>query len=307
MNGIARNILETERINSMFLNRATIAFLLVTLFLHLGSKPSTAATSPLRKALETLAAEIKQVVDSNKQSALQVGDFAGSGHPNAGPGISEELKLALNSLSPGLVKDGAMYKLKGEYDQIPDKRDSTLIVLQIIVVVRDGTGQKVAEKFAEVRDTGTIASVGGTTVSLPAKASSSERNVALQIALAKPSFSHQGSVIRATSGSPYGIELLTTSAANAPKTYAGWDQIPARPPVDRDGEAFVDIPRDEVYAIRIHNDSKNDVAVTTTIDGLNVFAFSDIKNDKGQPKYSYFMISPGKQKETREKGYDLKP
>jgi hypothetical protein len=42
----------------------------------------------------------------------------------------------------------------------------------------------------------------------------------------------------------------------------------------------VPIKRDEVYAIRLINDADHDVAVALTIDGLNMFVFSEEKDEK---------------------------
>jgi hypothetical protein len=47
--------------------------------------------------------------------------------------------------------------------------------------------------------------------------------------------------------------------------------------MNRDGLALLNIKRGEVYAVKIINDSKHDAAVTLTIDGLSMFAFSTIK------------------------------
>jgi hypothetical protein len=54
-----------------------------------------------------------------------------------------------------------------------------------------------------------------------------------------------------------------------------------------EGLAFVKINRDEVYGIRIINDSPMDAAVVITIDGVNIFAFSEHKD------YKHYIIAAG--------------
>ena len=59
-------------------------------------------------------------------------------------------------------------------------------------------------------------------------------------------------------------------------------------PTDKNDLAFVPIQRDQVYAVRLVNDSKHDAGVTLTIDGLNAFTFSENHG------YTQFVIPAGK-------------
>jgi hypothetical protein len=74
-------------------------------------------------------------------------------------------------------------------------------------------------------------------------------------------------------------------------------EAPAEPRAARkeEGQAFVDIKRSEIYEIRLHNATTDEAGVTITIDGLDVFAFSEVRNPKtGGPKYTHYIIRPGK-------------
>ena len=87
-----------------------------------------------------------------------------------------------------------------------------------------------------------------------------------------------------------------TSLAAAPKDAAGWARVRARPVVKRRGLPFVEINTDEVYAIRIHNRQPDrlDAAVTVSIDGIDCFNFSQIRNPAtNQPKYTHYIIPSG--------------
>src|SRR5262249_16916482 len=48
--------------------------------------------------------------------------------------------------------------------------------------------------------------------------------------------------------------------------------------LDKDGLAFVNIKRGEVYAVKLTNRADHDVAATLAIDGLSMFAFSENKD-----------------------------
>lgn len=87
-------------------------------------------------------------------------------------------------------------------------------------------------------------------------------------------------VIKATPESPYGVELLAFDPQK--KGY-----FPS--PVDRDnGLARCDLPVSQVFAIRIVNESDDMVGVHITIDGINIFEFSESAVDRQRGKLIVF-------------------
>lgn len=68
------------------------------------------------------------------------------------------------------------------------------------------------------------------------------------------------SLVKAAPQSPFAMEVLIGG-----KPIAGAVQ---------DGAAFVGIPKDAIYEIRLYNNSDQDVGVTLTIDGINTLVFS---------------------------------
>src|SRR5206468_1525332 len=49
----------------------------------------------------------------------------------------------------------------------------------------------------------------------------------------------------------------------------------------------------DIYEVRVTNNSTEEAAVTLTIDGIDVFAFSDIKDAKtGKPRFSHYIVAP---------------
>jgi hypothetical protein len=282
-------------------DRSILLAVLLAAFVRGSSAASENAT--LDDSLRDLAKEIVDVVvkDQN-QSAIAVGEFVGPADldSNSGPGLTETLKSLLNELRPGIVQRQAPLSLRGRYDKVADPRDPTArILIKVTAEITDKNATRVDEKFAEIRDTPLLANLVGATVSLPPETTPPQRNLLLQNAIARPSFAGSGNKIRTTPTSPYAIEILVTSKAAAPRDAGDWNQIPARAPRSENGQAFVDIERNEVYAIRIHNDFEErgvprEAAVFVTIDGLDMFTFSEMRDPRtNRPRYSSIVVPPG--------------
>lgn len=280
---------------------------LASLVLFATCEKANAAVLTRRESLRPLAQEIVDVVEKDqRQTAIAVGDFSGPAevdHPNGGPGIAEDLKSLLEEIRPGIVQKRANLSLRGRYDKVAEakehKNDPEQIMIKITATITDRDAREIDTKFASIRDTGLIADLLGATVSLPPVATKEKRNEMLQRAVDKPTFHPEETKIRSSASSPYAIELLVTSKEHAPKDAKGWADIPPRAVQSKDGQAFVDIQSDEVYAIRVHNNFKADgipydSAVSVSIDGIDVFTFSEIRNPKTkQPLYKHFIVSPG--------------
>src|SRR6185436_8471640 len=107
----------------------------------------------------------------------------------------------------------------------------------------------------------TIASLMGTTVSLPAGADTKTRENALGSAIDKPDVTLSketpkataNTLISASADSPYAMEILVK---------AGGRYLPRAATKDADGLAFLRIKRNELYSVRLINRSDHDAAVT---------------------------------------------
>jgi hypothetical protein len=269
--------------------------------------PARGGIDNLRDALKPLAQSIVDVVQNDlKQPAIAVGDFnAPPGFDaNAGPGISESLTSAINELSPGFVQKRASLSLRGRYDKSKDPRNSDLVIIKVTAEITDSNGDLKDQKIAEIKDTGLIGVLLGLSVSLPPVATREKRNEELQKAIDKPQFNQSAgdplsTIIKARPESPFGIEILVTSKDQAPKDAKGWADVPARVPRNDGGEPFVDIKRDEVYAIRVHNNfefagEKYDAAVAASVDGIDIFTFSELRDPKTKgPRYTHYIVPAG--------------
>ena len=72
--------------------------------------------------------------------------------------------------------------------------------------------------------------------------------------------------VKSSPNSPYGVEIYV-------KRGGGYEPTPLE---DDEGLSFADLQLEDVYAIKLINKSKRPAAVTLTIDGLNLFEFSDV-------------------------------
>jgi hypothetical protein len=79
-------------------------------------------------------------------------------------------------------------------------------------------------------------------------------------AIDKPQVVVNGPIVKTTADSPFAIEILVAGQ-------------PMRA-VDEGGLAFVNVAKDQIYAIRLINKSPEEVGVILTIDGINSLAFS---------------------------------
>jgi|HubBroStandDraft_6_1064221.scaffolds.fasta_scaffold98990_2 hypothetical protein len=278
------------------LNRLTGAALIAGAIVS-AAFPAVAATQ--RESLRPLAQAIVNVVTNDQmQSSIAMGSFPADGrldNANAGPGVAEDLKSLLEELKVA-VNSNSSLSLQGTIHKVADPKNSKLVMIKIKATITNGQADTIANLPLEIRDTGLIGGILGVNSSLPALATREKRNEALQQALKEPSYYQHGALIKSRRESPYGIELLVTSLSAAPKDAAGWARVPARAVVRRRGLPFVQINTDEVYAIRIHNRQPDrlDAAATVSIDGIDCFNFSQIRNPaSNRPKYTHYIIHPG--------------
>jgi len=237
--------------------------------------------------LAVLASQIRQEAARYGNSVI-VGEFTGPPElaSSGGPGIAQTLKTELEKLGVTVTRS-AQVAVKGEYRVAADSK-TDMTVLAIIARLTDRSGKELVRLDARaIFDLTAIAGVTGVTMVAPVGTTRALRDSAIDKALKtiqKPSA--KGTLISASENSPYAIEILV-GPDPGPSVPDRNDYHPRAASIDRDNLAFLTINRGEVYAVRVVNKSKFDAAVTLTIDGLNMFAFSDKKS------YEFFVVSAG--------------
>jgi hypothetical protein len=259
-----------------------------------------AVQKDLQAAVAQLADGIGKHLDSRSETTVVVGEFTGPG--KAGPGIQEALIRALKGRrldgkeKPITAAEKAPLEVRGSYvlDDDPDARgDTDLKVLKLqaeFVLSKTGAKQTELEmRPVRVRNSIDLAKLFAVTTTFHPLDLPPERVRKVVDAINTPSVHVEGTRVSSKPDSPYAVEILTR-----PLAALGAPGQPATPRkvCDKDGcEAFVDIKQGELYEVRIINRSKSDVAVTLTIDGLDMFTFSEVRDQEGQPRYNHMIFS----------------
>ena len=233
----------------------------------------------LHREMAEFAKQVKSLLDQKGHDSVAVGDFHAPARlaSSAGPAIANALGEELKKLGVAISRRAEL-EVNGEFRDAEDRK-SRLLTVEIKARVVDRAGiELVAFEPRGIFNVPLVVAITGISVSLPANADDKQRNKELDVALRDPKVHLAGTRISAKASSPYAIEVLVKD---------GSDYRPRAATID-DGLAFVKIGRGETYAIKLINDSPFDAAVVLTIDGLNVFAFSENKN------YSHWIV-PSKQ------------
>jgi hypothetical protein len=251
------------------------------------STPFARATSDLEKELAVLAGQIQKEV-AKYSNAVSVGEFTGPRElaSSGGPGIAKTLKTELEKLGVTVARS-AEVAVKGEYRIVTDV-DSNMTALAILARLTDRSGKELLQMDSRaIFDMPSITGLTGATMVAPVGTTRVERDAAIDNALKtiqKPT--SRGTLISASENSPYALEILV-GPDPGPNTPDLNNYHPRAAGIDRRNLAFVTIERGEVYAVRVFNKSRFDAAVTLTIDGLNMFAFSD------QKSYEFVVVPAG--------------
>lgn len=267
--------------------------IILPLLILLGLLCATPPVFASKEVQEKFGELAKRILDTTKNQPVSVGVFSQTGLPdsNAGPGLEGILADELSRAAPGSVKDDAKFEIKGDYSYAKT-RDTALQGLKIIKI-----DVRIIEKeFSEVLlsipltldFTQSVAELTQLTASIPPKGDKQERNHELERAQQAPSVVIHGDehdLVSAIENSPYSVQILAGSAVGS--TAPRMARLEA-------GQAYVDIAKGEIYEVRIHNRSPKPVAVSLSIDGLDVFHFTvpEHRGADGRPQYTHYIIHP---------------
>jgi hypothetical protein len=246
------------------------------------------ARDPLRCEIKKASEKLRDFFAGQRIKEVSVGDVTNADPTTpstAGPGIRllliEELERA--ELKIKLRADvGLSVTYRGR--KVPLKNDRK--VEQVVVEMRF-TATFTQENSQEdiltfrIENDEAIVHILGLTLGQPnptAKARA-KQNV---LAFTKPKATIDGTVILARENSTYGVEILV-------------EDKPVQP-ADEDGFGLVKLQREQTYAIRLVNRSAIEVAVRLSVDGLNLFTFSELRQKegpyKGAPLYDMVLVPP---------------
>jgi len=248
------------------------------------------ANNPIVSLDERLDQLAKKILETTQQKPVTLGVFSPTGlqGTNFGPGLRGRLQTALVAAKKGSVSGESNFVVKGDYAfaKNRDARDLPRDIKITTRIIDSQFDEELVQIPIRINDSASIAQVLGVTGS-PGPAAPTEKMESLQRASTGKLTS--GTRISASPTSTVEIEILKGSGSGA------MTPCPVEIPSSGSGSGSgrIQLQKEDVYAIRIHNKSPAEVAATISIDGLNTFHFSDrSERDKdGRPQYSNYIIA----------------
>ncbi len=264
----------------------------VLLFVPTATQFAAAADQEVVKTVaDKIAAETKKQLTLHSQTSVAVGEFTGPARalPN-GLGLAIQYALIRSLETSGVTIDRkARFELKGDFTLQIKEGSAGLRVSPRLIDTDNSKADELSmtSDYCSVYDllilTGATANIA-----LPQWRDQYDDLLPtiIQAAQETPAVFVSGSEMRSKKESPFGVEILVKQRADGPTQ--------AVTPRVENGMAYAPIGRDQFYEVRVINRSEYEVGVTLTIDGLDLFTFSDIRSEKtGEPKYRRLVFAKG--------------
>jgi len=265
---------------------------------------SIARANTLEKAVENMAENISDYLDQKGQRQIALQPFVGPSSSTAGRAIQSSLKKALEKRDATVQRLGTDWTVRGSYSMETVSGGAIVLIKAELVDSRgkeiSGFREKVkVEKVVDVED---ISRLLGSTVDLTEeqtalasaqkdnkdagssdssatekleaakKISEREKDVAetLVSSLTKPEFAFRNSgktAVAASDESLFRVEMLVRDAGTNSFRPMGVENVGGFP--------FAPLKANDVYKLKIYNDSDHAIGVKVSIDGINSFALAD--------------------------------
>ena len=242
----------------------------------------------LNLELTELAKDVQKLLKGRNETAVAVGQFVPLPGTNAsaGPAIAKGLTEELVRLHVD-VRLRANLTVEGRYGLSEDAKSGRLAVSLHVKIV-DKAGEEIVGLKLNPRGIfgdAIMAALEGLTYDLPPNADGKERDKRIEYSAENPHAYLENTRINAPGGKPFAIEILVKGADG---------KFTPRAAVEKEGLAFVELKNNEVYRVRVINDADYEAAVTLTVDGLNMFTFSELKDLKkpDKPLYDRLLVGP---------------
>ena len=248
----------------------------------------------LRTELKLLAADIAKIVEKNDGGSIAIGEFTGSVEVvgSAGPGVQLILADELTQAGLTVATTNHKFEVSGRYQPFHDtpenrviaksdpKEASGLNTVKLVAFLIDSrTGDPLAERPTGriIFGSETVSAMLGLGTSHPPLLDPDAISKNIGDALKEPQVDVQGTKI-AGKTAQYAIEILVKNGGN----------YVAQPVTFEKGKPFVPLHQSNIYGVRMINNSAHEAAVDLRIDGVNSFAFSEVKS-------TYWIIPPHSQ------------
>lgn len=297
------------------LNLKTLLLLTALAFANSNAFAQSPTERDLRAAISSMAERIADALQTQGQSVVVVGEFKDEFDMTVTGGaqirrlLIESLKRhQINAALTGEVSvRGAIEKVIGEDHSLTGEAPRRIPVALISYKLAKRNGQllldstkmidseraktaitKPDDVFALIGGNGSVPTGGSEFTSIFARDEAFDR--ALDKSNVHDRIAIQESYVRPV-GQPFAVSILVApkgSTRVAPHKSA---YQPAGIEF-RDGLPFVKIEPGQVYAIRLLNEADFDMAASVTIDGLDLFAFSDAESSSKSGNDNYMVLPP---------------
>ena len=261
--------------------------LLLALALITGFPLPSFARDPLQCEMKIVSEKLRDYFAGRRVKEVAVGDVANADPTtpsSAGPGIR---KLLIDELERAelKVKLRAPVGLSVSYKarKIPRKNDRS--AQQLVVEMRftvTFTVDNSQEDVLSYRIENEEANCHLLGLTFGHHGSGNAREQQTVLAFEQPKANIDGPIVLAGDKAPFGIEILVNGQPLTPR--------------DEDGFGLVSLEREQTYAVRLVNRAPYEAAVRLSIDGINMFQFSELRQKDGPyagaPAYDMVLVPP---------------
>ncbi|MFO0939589.1 MAG: hypothetical protein U0930_02360 [Pirellulales bacterium] len=255
-----------------------------------------AADESLEKELHAVVVEhVIPMMEKRGHGPVAIGGFtaATSVKGSAGPEIQMKLSQMLQQLNVAVNADKYRYEITGNYLPYNDPQSELYGVKLITRLVDAEDGTTLGEFPRFVFGPESVPRMLGLTVSSKGSNDPKLQSVSFKKSVQTPEVFVTGAMVSASPVSPYSVELLVLKNG----------QYQAMPmSADAQSRPTAQFAKNDIYAIRLTNNSDHDAAVRLTIDGVNTFEFSE-----QSPQPNYWIVprsKDGKPGTTIVRGWD---
>lgn len=224
--------------------------------------------------VRSLATDFAKIIEKKGGGAVAIGEFSGSSDikGSVGPRLQLTLAAELEALKIRIDLEDYRFEIKGDYQPLEDKETKLLGVKLVGRLIDRETGEPIAEKPTGrfVFGAETVPTMLGLNVQPKPGGDPREISDASKKALKSPTVYLKDTKLCLSPTALYAIEILVKD---------GDSYQPHAIAPDAKGRPFVELHSDDVFGVRLINDTDHEAAVDLRIDGVSSFAFSETKSE----------------------------
>lgn len=281
---------------------------IIILSLVRGAVAQQGVATDLDSELSKFAQRVLKLLDEQEQPNITIGTITGTGRGSipGGPGIAAKLASALEQGKKDVISDTAIWSIEGRMlfgdpnanGKLNGAKASTaeLSLTVFFTLINQGTQAKVEDRIIITKLTQAPFLLGTTFQTSPeADIKESRKDFVESLNLAPSLDPKHKSRIRPKADTPFALELrakpIGAEAQGGIPVDARIENRPGIITTQKQPFAFAPIARNQEYEVVIYNDSPDAIAAAISIDGIDVFTFSEDVNPETQKSiFTHFMI-----------------